>query len=282
VLNDFYIAIENIFMSNIKGTTVLITGGASGIGKLMGELCLREGAKRLIIWDLDQKKADECSATLISKGFEVVTYYTDVSKTDQITAAAADIRQKYGGIDLLINNAGVIVGKEFHRHSHHDIDFTMSINANALMHVALEFIPGMIERKKGHIVNIASAAGMIATPKMSVYVASKHAVIGWGESLRLELEAISKELHVTTVTPSYINTGMFEGVQSPVVPILKPETAAKKIIAGVKKNKIYVRMPGIVYAVPFMKGILPQRWLDVIVGKWFGFHKSMDAFKGKK
>jgi short-subunit dehydrogenase len=204
-----------------------------------------------------------------------------VSNPDEIITAATDIRKKFGGIDMLFNNAGVIIGKEFHKHTHRDIDFTMRINADALMHVALEFIPGMIERKKGHIVNIASAAGLIATPKMSVYVASKHAVIGWSESLRLELEAISKDLHVTTVTPSYINTGMFEGVRSPVVPVLKPRTAARKIIAGVKKNKIYIRLPRIVYAVPFLKGILPQRWLDIIVGKWFGFHKSMDAFKGK-
>jgi short-subunit dehydrogenase len=201
---------------------------------------------------------------------------------EEIMKAATDIKQKFGGIDILFNNAGIIIGKEFHHHTHKEIDLTMRINADALMHVALEFIPGMIEKKKGHIINIASAAGLVTSPKMSVYVASKHAVVGWSESLRLELEAITKNLHVTTVTPSYINTGMFEGVRSPVVPILKPETAARKIIAGVKKNKIFIRMPGIVYLVPFVKGILPQRWLDVVVGKWFGFHKSMDAFKGKQ
>lgn len=268
-------------MSQIKGSTVLITGGASGIGKLMGEMCLQEGAKRLIIWDIDRKKTADLASKLLSKGFEIHTYNTDVSNPDEIIMAATDIRQKFGGIDILFNNAGVIVGKEFHQHTHKDIDFTMRINTDALMHVALEFIPGMIERKKGHIINIASAAGLIATPKMSVYVASKHAVVGWSESVRLELEAISKDLHVTTVTPSYISTGMFEGVRSPVVPILKPGTAARKIIAGVKKNKIFIRMPRIVYLVPFLKGILPQRWLDVIVGKWFGFHKSMNAFKGK-
>jgi all-trans-retinol dehydrogenase (NAD+) len=269
-------------MSQIKDAIVLITGGASGIGKLMGEMCLKEGAKRLIIWDIDRKKTEEFAAALNAKGYEVHTYITDVSKLDEIILAANDIKQKFGGVDILFNNAGVIVGKEFHQHTHKEVDFTMSINTVALMHVALEFIPGMIERKKGHIINIASAAGLFAVPKMSVYVASKHAVVGWSESVRLELEAVSKDLHVTTVTPSYINTGMFEGVSSPVVPILKPETAAKKIIAGVKKNKIFVRMPRIVYLLPFLKGILPQRWLDVIVGKWFGFHKSMDAFKGKQ
>lgn len=270
-------------MSRIKDATVLITGGASGIGKLMGEICLQEGAKRLIIWDIDRRKTESFSAELLSKGFEVHTYHTDVSNVEQIVSAAKDIKQKFGAVDILFNNAGVIAGnKPFHQNTHHDINFTMSINTDALMHVALEFLPGMIEQKRGHIVNISSAAGILAVPKMSVYVASKHAVIGWGESMRLELEAISKDLHVTTVTPSYINTGMFEGVRSPLVPILKPETAAARIIAGVKKNRIYVRMPLIVYAVPLLKGILPQRWLDVVAGKWFGFHKSMDAFKGRQ
>lgn len=270
-------------MSRIKDSTVLITGGASGIGKLMGGLCLQEGAKRLIIWDIDRRKAESFSAELLSKGFEVHTYPVDVRNVDEIVAAANDIKQKFGAVDILFNNAGVIAGnKPFYQNTHRDIDFTMSINADALMHVALEFLPGMIEQKKGHIVNISSAAGILAVPKMAVYVASKHAVIGWGESIRIELEAISKDLHVTTITPSYISTGMFEGVHSPLVPILKPENAARKIIAGVKKNKIYVRMPLIVYAVPMLKGILPQRWLDVVAGKWFGFHKSMDHFKGKQ
>lgn len=215
-------------MSQIKGSTVLITGGASGIGKLMGEICLQEGAQRLIIWDIDRKKADEFASALLSKGYEVHTYYTDVSIPDEIVMAATDVKRKFGSIDLLFNNAGVIVGKEFRQHTHREIDFTMRINVDALMHIALEFIPGMIEKKKGHIINIASAAGLVATPKMAVYVASKHAVIGWSESLRLELETISKGLHVTTVTPSYISTGMFEGVRSPIVPILKPEMAQER------------------------------------------------------
>lgn len=268
-------------MSDIRNKTVLVTGGASGIGKLMGELCMQEGARRLIIWDIDRKKTEETVAEFVGKGFEVHTYHVDVSNTEEVKMAAKDIHEKWGGIDLLFNNAGVIIGKDFCDHTHRDIDFTMNINASALMHIALEFLPAMIRRGSGHIVNIASAAGMTANPKMSVYVASKWAVIGWSESLRLELESLHKNLHVTTVTPFYINTGMFDGVKSPIISILDPHKAARKIIRGVKRNKIYVRMPGIVYALPFLKGILPQRWLDVVVGKWFGIYKSMLEFRGK-
>ncbi|MBX9782705.1 MAG: SDR family oxidoreductase [Chitinophagaceae bacterium] len=268
-------------MSSIKNKTILITGGASGIGKLMGKLCLQEEAARLIIWDIDRKKTEETVAEFKSIG-EVHTYHVDVSNVDEIIMAANDIKQKWGGVDILFNNAGVISGnKNFHQFTHRDIDFTMRINTNALMHVTLEFLPGMIEKKSGHIVNIASAAGLIPNPKLSVYCASKHAVIGWGESMRVELEQISKDLHVTTVTPSYISTGMFEGVRSPMVPIVRPQKAAKAIINGVKKNKIFVRMPWIVYAVPFIKGILPVRWMDFLTGKIFGFHRSMDSFKGR-
>jgi len=269
-------------MSSIKNATVLVTGGASGIGKLMGELCLQEGAARLIIWDIDRKKMHETDAEFTAKGYEVHSYYVDVRNVDEIQLAATDIKQKWNSVDILFNNAGIITGnKNFHECTHEDIENTMRINTNALMHVALEFLPGMIEKKSGHIVNIASAAGLIPNPKLSVYCASKHAVIGWGESIRIELEQISKDLHVTTVTPSYISTGMFEGVRSPLVPLVRPHVAAKAIINGVKKNKIYVRMPWIVYAVPFYKGILPVRWMDFLTGKIFGFHKSMNAFTGK-
>lgn len=268
-------------MGTIKNKTVLITGGASGIGKIMGELCLQEGAARLIIWDIDRKKTEETVAEFKSKG-EVHSYYVDVSNVDEIIMAANNIIQKWGGVDILFNNAGIISGnKPFHQCTHKDIDFTMRINADALMHVALEFLPGMIEKKKGHIVNIASAAGLIPNPKLSVYCASKHAVIGWGESIRIELEQISKNLHVTTVTPSYISTGMFDGVRSPLVPIVCPQKAARAIINGVKKNKIFVRIPWIVFAIPILKGLLPVRWIDFLAGKIFGFHKSMDHFKGR-
>lgn len=269
-------------MSEIKNKTVLITGGADGIGKLMGELCLQEGAKLLIIWDVNRSKTNETVAEFTNKGFKVVCNYVDVSKTDEIITAANDVKQKYGSVDILINNAGVLANnKFFHELTHSDIDFTMNINASGMMHVAAEFVKDMVERKSGHIVNIASAAGMMANPKLSIYCASKHAVIGWSESMRLELEQISRNIHVTTVTPSYIDTKLATGVHSPVVSIVKPAIAARKIIDGLKRNKIYVRMPWIAYTVPLMKGLLPQRWLDVMVGKWMGFHKSMDTFKGR-
>jgi len=268
-------------MSQINNATVLITGGASGIGRLMGELCLEKGAKRLVIWDMDADKLTAAKADLKSKGYDVIGNLIDISDTETIIQSAKQILNTYGPVDILINNAGIVVGKFFEEHSHTEIDKTMQINTQAMMHITREFLPAMITAQKGHIVNIASAAGLAANPQMAVYVASKWAVIGWSETLRLELESKSKGLHVTTVTPFYISTGMFEGVKSPIVPIVKPESAAWQIIHAIEKNKVFCRMPWIVYAMPFFKGILPQRWFDALIGKWFGIYSSMEQFKGK-
>ena len=269
-------------MSEIKNKIALITGAASGIGKLMSKLLLQKGLHTLVIWDVNENLLQTTVAEFKEQGFNVIPYVVDVMNTESVIATALKVKNEVGKIDILINNAGIVVGKSFNEHSHNDIDRTMMINSNALMHITKEFLPDMIADKSGHIVNIASAAGLVSNPKMSVYVASKWAVIGWSDSLRLEMENENTNVRVTTVTPYYINTGMFDGVTSNVIPIVDPNIAAEKIIRGIEKNKLFVRMPGIVYTLPFVKGILPVRWFDLIVGKWMGVYKSMNDFKGRK
>lgn len=268
-------------MSNIRGAQVLITGGASGIGKLMASECLRRGARRIIIWDIDQVALNDSLRAWVSEGYEVLGTVIDITSTDDIQVAASAVIEQFGSIDILINNAGIITGKLFEDHTHSEIDRTMQVNTQAMMHITRAFLPAMIASGRGHLVNIASAAGMASNPRMSVYVASKWAVIGWSESVRLELEAKGLDLHVTTVTPFYISTGMFDGVRSPIVPIVRPDRAACKILNDVERNRIFSRMPWIVYAMPFFRGILPQRWFDVLIGKWFGIHESMRGFRGR-
>ncbi len=268
-------------MADFKGSIVLVTGGASGIGRLMGKMSLEKGAAALVVWDRDAAGLATVSEEFRARGWNVLAQLVDVTDLAAIQRAAREVEEKFGRLDILINNAGIIVGKNFELHEHGEIERTMRINADAPMHVTREFLPGMLLRGRGHIVNIASAAGMTANPKMSVYVASKYAVVGWSDSLRIELETSHANVHVTTVTPFYINTGMFSGVTSPIVPILDPVKAAGRIIRATERNRIWCRMPGIVYAIPFFKGILPQRWFDVIVGKWFGIYRSMEDFKGR-
>ncbi len=269
-------------MSQIENKKALITGGASGIGKLMGKLMLQKGLQSLVIWDVNEILLQQVTNEFKQQGFTVFPYLVDVMDTNSVIATAQQVKKEVGKIDILINNAGIIVGKFFADHSHTEIDRTMFINSNALMHITKEFLPDMVALNEGHIVNIASAAGMVSNPKMSVYVASKWAVIGWSDSLQIELQKINSKVNITTVTPYYINTGMFDGVKSSFIPITQPLVAAKKIIKGIEKNKRFVRMPNIVYMLPFIKGILSAKWFDIIVGKGLGIYKTMDSFKGRR
>jgi all-trans-retinol dehydrogenase (NAD+) len=269
-------------MTKIANRTVLITGGAAGIGKLLAQKCLEENAYQLILWDIDKDALAQTKAEFEADGHDVATYVVDVSDLDAIQTAAEAVKDAHGTVDILFNNAGIVVGKTFAEHTHKDIRRTLNINSAGVMHIALEFIGGMLTQKEGHIINIASAAGLIPNPNMSVYAASKWAVIGWSESLRIEMERDQTGVQVTTVMPSYINTGMFDGVKAPMLtPIMTPEYIVEKIIEGVKNNEIILQEPFMVKSIPILRGLLPTRAFDFIAGKMFGVYKSMDKFTGK-
>lgn len=267
-------------MSKISGKNILITGGASGIGRIMGRMVLEKGAANLIIWDINATALQQAKDEFAAISPNVHTYVVNVADVEQIKVAAQQVLKDVGPLHVLINNAGIVVGKNFNENTHQDITATMAINASALMHITLEFLPQMIQQNEGHICNIASAAGLLANPKMAVYCASKWAVTGWSESLRIEMDAAKTGVQVTTVAPYYISTGMFAGVSSRI-PLLKPEPTAATVIRAIERNKLSLRMPWIVNIVPFWKAILPARWFDVIIGKGFGIYKTMSTFKGR-
>ena len=265
----------------LAGKTMLVTGGNKGMGKLFCERGVAEGAK-IIIWATNEQTMKETAEELTRRGGEVYTYKVDLSDRSAIEKAARNVLEKHGTVDILINNAGIVVGSYFWEHTNDQIEKTMRINSEAMMYVCRAFLPGMMEKREGRIVNMASAAGLFSNPKMSVYCASKWAVIGWSDSLRLELEQQGyHDVCVTTVTPGYVDTGMFKGVKAPLMsPILKPERFVQKVWVAMKKGKVVVRSPWTVYLAPLLKGVFPIRLFDFIAGKVFGLYTSMDEFKG--
>ncbi|WP_263078714.1 SDR family oxidoreductase [Endozoicomonas sp. Mp262] len=267
-------------MLTTQSKKILITGGAQGMGRLFAEKGVQEGA-HIILWDINEVGLNRTAEELRKQGGQVRTYTVDVSCAESIHRAAEQVQNDVGDIDILFNNAGIVVGKNFSEHSSSDIDKTLAINSAGPMHVTNAFLHGMIRSGGARIINIASAAGLLPNPKMSVYAASKWAVIGWSESLRLEMEKGGHDVKVTTVTPSYIDTGMFDGVKAPfLVPIIKPEKMAELTWQGMKQGKVYVRAPKIVGLLPFFRGIMPARAFDFIGGKLLRIYSSMDDFKG--
>ena len=267
-------------MKILKDKIALITGGASGIGEIMSRLLLERGAN-VIIWDINSDNLEKVKLKYSSLG-KLTVMQVNVSSISKINNAAKEVINDFGGIDLLINNAGIVVGNYFHQHSEADITNTLNINANAPIYITHAFIDIMLLKNSGHICNIASSGGLLSNPKMSVYVASKWSLIGFSDSLRLEMEQLKKDIKVTTIMPYYINTGMFDGVKSKI-PILDPEITALTIIKAIEKNKKMVSIPSYIYRVTrFAQAILPISIFDWFTGGVLGIYKTMEHFKGRK
>ena len=280
-------------MSTFKGKKVLITGGASGIGKLMGGMALDKGAAALVIWDINQESIEQVvselgqAAKAQGRAGRVYGMRVDVSNQAMVADRYEQTKREVGEIDILINSAGIITSnKTFDQCSADEINRTMMVNALAPMYVNQQVLPDMVARDSGHICNIGSAGGMISNPRMSIYAASKWATIGWSDSVRIELREMKSRVRVTTIAPYYITTGMFDGVRSKIFPLLRPENVASRILRAIERDTAFkMFMPWIPcphHFIRLLQGILPIRVFDWLVGRVLGIYHTMDHFTGRK
>ena len=269
-------------MTKIKGNCVLITGGASGIGKIMGRMSLEKGARQLVIWDINEVNIATTVNEYKNIG-KVAGYRVDVSDSKQVKEIAEKTIKECGNVDIVINCAGIVTSNAtFDKLTTDEIERTIKINTIAPMIVAQQFFPAMVVRNHGHVCNIASAAGMLSNPRMSVYSASKWGVIGWSDSVRIELKQMKSKARFTTIAPYFINTGMFDGVKSRFFPILKPEPTAKNILKAIENNKNFKGLPFSYHFIRFCQALLPTSIFDYIFGEVVGIFHAMDNFTGRK
>lgn len=271
---------------SVSGRVVLITGAAMGMGRLYAERAVREGAAAVVLWDLNAGALEDTAAELRQQGAAAVyPYAVDVSSLAEIQAAAEQVIRDAGVPDILVNNAGIVRGKYFWEHRPEaDIDAVMQVNTLAPMQVTRAFLPAMIERRTpARILNVASASGTLSVPKMSVYTASKWAVIGWSDSLRLELnESGNGHVAVTTLIPSYIKTGMFEGARGPLLtPLMEPQYVVDRAWEALLAGKARIQLPWTVALGSALRNVLPQPAWDVVAGRVFKVYQSMDHFTGR-
>ena len=270
-------------MTEISGKTVVITGGASGMGRLMALEMAKLGGT-LVVYDLDPGALDEVVAEVQARtSRDAYGFICDVSDREEVYHTAREVRGAVGPVDILVNNAGLVSGRRLMDIPDEKIEAVIGVNVLALYWVTKSFLPDMLERGSGHVVTMASAAGLLGVDKQTDYSASKHAAIGFTESLRVELKKSGYPgIRTTIVEPFYVDTGMFEGVKTRfprILPILKQEEAAEHIVRSIQKDKQELKMPFIVNLVPGLQ-MLPVNTFDRIMN-FLGVNASMDEFTGR-
>jgi all-trans-retinol dehydrogenase (NAD+) len=255
-------------MTTLRGARVLITGGGSGIGRLMAHKARAAGAE-VTVWDRDP--------TALAGLDGMRTAVVDVTDRAGVYAQA----EQTGEIDVLILNAGVVSGRRLLDLPDDAIEATMAVNVLALFWCTKAFLPRMVERNSGHIVTIASLVGATPVPGLTDYVASKHAAYGFAETLRTELTDDAPGVRTTVVLPQQISTGMFHGAKSPwYFPELKPDYAATSILDAVERNRqrLLLNRPALLTA--YLVRPLPPAVSDRI-SRWAGAFEGMASFRGR-
>jgi len=273
-------------VKSVKGKNVLVTGAAMGMGRLFAERAIAEEASAVVLWDVDESALNETLTELDNGPCAVSGYIVDVSDAAAVADTAAAVLDDLGRIDVLVNNAGVVRGNHYFWETdlERDAKFTIDVNTLAPMYVAHGFLPAMIAAPGDcRILNLASAAGFTPNPRMAVYAASKWAVIGWSDSVRLELKQAGLDhVKVTTVCPYYVGTGMFDGAKSaPLLPILDPADVVDEAWKATLEGRPFVVMPKTVQLSEMLKGVVPVGVRDFIADHVVGVYHTMDDFTGR-
>jgi NAD(P)-dependent dehydrogenase (short-subunit alcohol dehydrogenase family) len=223
----------------ISGRMVAITGGARGLGLATAKELASRGA-RVAIGDLDAELARVEAAALPGPGPHA-GFALDV--TDPVSFAMfLDQAAELGPLDVLVNNAGIMPVRPFAEEDPAVTRRQVEINVLGVTTGARLALDRMLPRGSGHIVNVASAAGRVPVPGEAVYTATKHAVVGFGEALRVELKG--KGIEVSTIMPSLAATELAAGMQPPrFVPMVKPEQVAEAIAKTLERPKLEVIVP---------------------------------------
>jgi NAD(P)-dependent dehydrogenase (short-subunit alcohol dehydrogenase family) len=191
----------------LTGRTVLITGGSRGLGLVLARLAVAEGA-RVAICARDEQELERARQDLLTYGAaekDVLALASDITDAAEVRALVTEVESRFGGIDVLINNAGIILGGPLENMDARDFEDSMNTHFWAPFHAMQAVLPGMRRRGEGRIVNISSLGGKVAIPHLTAYSASKFALVGLSEGFRAELSQYG--IYVTTVCPGLLRTG---------------------------------------------------------------------------
>lgn len=251
---------------DLKGKTVLITGGAAGLGKAMAKEFVARGARRLILWDINGKALEQAKGEF--GGVEVLTQVVDLSKKELIYEAADKLLADIGFVDIVINNAGIVGGKPLLETPDHRVNLVFNVNTMALFWMAKKFLPSMLQRDAGHFVTVSSLAGLFPGPMMVEYAASKAGAKAFNDGLRLELAKLGKDnVKTLCVCPAAMATDLFKGFEIPGMPAMSPEYVATQVADAVRSQTELLIVPKVAPAAGIINQALTPVWLNDIFNK---------------
>ena len=200
-------------MDDFKGKVAVTTGAGSGFGREFARLGASLGM-HLVLADIQPDALEEIRAEVSATGAQVVASVVDVSKGDQVEALAAAALQRFGGVHLLFNNAGIGTAGLIWENSVSDWEWALGVNLWGVIHGVRAFTPLMLAAAKadpgyrGHIVNTASMAGLLNQPNLGAYNVSKHAVVSLSETLYHDLSLVTDQVHCSVLCPYFVPTGI--------------------------------------------------------------------------
>lgn len=242
--------IDRLREYDLQNKTVLITGGSRGLGLVLAREFAREGS-RLVLCARDEQELEYARMDVGESGAEVMTVKCDVRNRDDVAGMIAAVNSRFGGVDVLVNNAGVIQVGPIETMTHEDFELAMQAHFWGPLNTIMEVLPSMRARGSGRIVNVSSIGGKVSVPHLVPYNASKFALVGLSKGLRAELK--KDGIVVTTIIPGLMRTGSprnaeFKGKHrleyawfsiSDALPLLtvSAENAARQIVRACKRGR---------------------------------------------
>ncbi|XP_014647033.1 PREDICTED: epidermal retinol dehydrogenase 2 [Ceratotherium simum simum] len=270
---------------DVAGEIVLVTGAGSGLGRLLA-LSFAHLGSVLVLWDISKEGNEEtCKMAREAGATRVYAYTCDCSRREEVYRVADQVKKEVGDVSILINNAGIVTGKNFLDCPDELMEKSFDVNFKAHLWTYKAFLPAMIASNHGHLVCISSLAGLIGANGLADYCASKFAAFGFAESVFVETFVRKQTgIKTTIVCPFLIKTGMFEGCTTrcpTLLPILEPEYAVRKIVDAILQEKLYLYIPRFLYFMMFLKSFMPLK-AALLLTEYLGGFTLMDGFLGHK